>query len=261
MIRRMQAAPRQNAGDLFWSGVLKLSLRRIHGITVNPYDADTTRRTEQNRLGTSPTGMISGGSGSWLRLKSSSDSSKQFIDMLGRLELFRDYERVFSEATGCLWRFGQWSSGSLRITGKNRKPVLRVTCRTSATLAVCLRAHQQMIHHTGELPHTVTCPFGLTETAVPIKLGQRPSATCASARCFVTCRRSPIRLRSAGTGAMESGLRPRFAKHGRKLRYSTRQIQCHRAAARIFCRSTFRVEQPVDDREKQCRAAPCAEGA
>jgi AraC-like DNA-binding protein len=40
-----------------------------------------------------------------------------------------------------------------------------------ATLAVCLQAHDEMIRHTGELPHTVTCPFGLTETAVPVKLG------------------------------------------------------------------------------------------
>jgi AraC-like DNA-binding protein len=38
-------------------------------------------------------------------------------------------------------------------------------------LAVCLQAHEQMIRHTRELPHTVTCPFGLTETAVPVKLG------------------------------------------------------------------------------------------
>jgi AraC-like DNA-binding protein len=28
-----------------------------------------------------------------------------------------------------------------------------------------------MIDHTGVLPHTVTCPFGLTETAIPVKLG------------------------------------------------------------------------------------------
>jgi len=41
------------------------------------------------------------------------------------------------------------------------------------SLAVCLRAHQEMIDHTGVLPHTVTCPFGLTETAVPIKLGEQ----------------------------------------------------------------------------------------
>jgi AraC-like DNA-binding protein len=30
-----------------------------------------------------------------------------------------------------------------------------------------------MIEHTGLLPHTVTCPFGLTETAIPINLGSR----------------------------------------------------------------------------------------
>ena len=40
-----------------------------------------------------------------------------------------------------------------------------------STLAVCLQAHQDIIDHTGLIPHTVTCPFGLTETAVPVKLG------------------------------------------------------------------------------------------
>ncbi len=40
-----------------------------------------------------------------------------------------------------------------------------------ATLAVCLQAHQDIIDHTGLIPHTVTCPFGLTETAVPVRLG------------------------------------------------------------------------------------------
>ena len=44
-----------------------------------------------------------------------------------------------------------------------------------ATLAVCLQAHQDIIDHTGLIPHTVTCPFGLTETAVPVKLDHRPS--------------------------------------------------------------------------------------
>src|SRR5207248_6213886 len=41
------------------------------------------------------------------------------------------------------------------------------------TLSVCLQAHENMIQHTGELPHTVTCPFGLTETAVPVRLGKK----------------------------------------------------------------------------------------
>jgi AraC-like DNA-binding protein len=40
-----------------------------------------------------------------------------------------------------------------------------------ATLTVCLQAHQDIIDHTGLIPHTVTCPFGLTETAIPVNLG------------------------------------------------------------------------------------------
>ena len=42
-----------------------------------------------------------------------------------------------------------------------------------ATLAVCLQAHQDIIDHTGLIPHTVTCPFGLTETAIPLSLGAK----------------------------------------------------------------------------------------
>ncbi len=42
-----------------------------------------------------------------------------------------------------------------------------------ATLAVCLQAHQDIVDHTGLIPHTVTCPFGLTETAIPVTLGAK----------------------------------------------------------------------------------------
>jgi AraC-like DNA-binding protein/ligand-binding sensor protein len=56
---------------------------------------------------------------------------------------------------------------------KHENPFCALLAERPATLSVCLQAHEQMIRHTGDLPHTVTCPFGLTETAVPIKLGQR----------------------------------------------------------------------------------------
>jgi len=56
---------------------------------------------------------------------------------------------------------------------KNENPFYALLAQRPATLSVCLQAHEQMIRHTGDLPHTVTCPFGLTETAVPIKLGEQ----------------------------------------------------------------------------------------
>src|SRR5260370_34608522 len=100
--------------------------------------------------------------------------NKQLIDILRRSRLFRDYEGVFTKATGLPLALRPREYWQLEHQGKkNENPFCGLLAERSATLAVCLQAHEEMIRHTGELPHTVTCPFGLTETAVPIKLGQR----------------------------------------------------------------------------------------
>ena len=102
------------------------------------------------------------------------DLSKQLTDMLRRSRLFRDYERVFSEATGLPLAIRPLEFWQLAHHGKKHEnPFCALLAENPATLAVCLQAHQDMIDHTGVLPHTVTCPFGLTETAVPIKLGEQ----------------------------------------------------------------------------------------
>jgi AraC-like DNA-binding protein/ligand-binding sensor protein len=102
------------------------------------------------------------------------DSSKQLVDMLRRSRLFRDYEGVFSKATGLALALRPVDYWQLEHQGKqNQNPFCALLAENSKSLAVCLQAHQDMIEHTGELPHTVTCPFGLTETAVPVKLGNK----------------------------------------------------------------------------------------
>jgi AraC-like DNA-binding protein len=101
------------------------------------------------------------------------DSNKQLIDMLRRSRLFRDYETVFSKATGLPLTLRPLEFWQLAHHGKKHENAFcAMLAENPATLAVCLQAHQAMIDHTGLLPHTVTCPFGLTETAVPVKLGQ-----------------------------------------------------------------------------------------
>jgi AraC-like DNA-binding protein/ligand-binding sensor protein len=109
--------------------------------------------------------------------KSDADGIKQnreLIDTLQRSKLFRNYEQVFSEATGLALAIRPLEFWQLAHHGKKHEnPFCALLAENPATLAVCLRAHQDMIDHTGMLPHTVTCPFGLTETAVPIKLGEQ----------------------------------------------------------------------------------------
>jgi AraC-like DNA-binding protein/ligand-binding sensor protein len=100
------------------------------------------------------------------------DSNKQLIDMLQRSRLFRDYENVFTKATGLALSLRPLEFWQLAHHGKKHEnPFCRLLAERPKTLSVCLQAHQEMIDHTGVLPHTVTCPFGLTETAIPIKLG------------------------------------------------------------------------------------------
>jgi len=100
------------------------------------------------------------------------DSNKQLIDMLRRSRLFRDYENVFTKATGLALTLRPLEFWQLAHHGKKHEnPFCAMLAERPKTLAVCLQAHQDMIDHTGLLPHTVTCPFGLTETAVPVKLG------------------------------------------------------------------------------------------
>ena len=105
---------------------------------------------------------------------SNGGANKQLIEMLQRSRLFRDYETVFTKATGLPLTLRPLEFWQLAHHGKKHEnPFCALLAENPATLSVCLQAHENMIGHTGALPHTVTCPFGLTETAVPVKLGQR----------------------------------------------------------------------------------------
>ena len=102
------------------------------------------------------------------------NTNKQLIDALLRSRLFRDYESVFTKATGLPLTLRPLEYWQLAHHGKKHEnPFCALLAEQPATLAVCLQAHEEMIRHTGVLPHTVTCPFGLTETAVPVKLGEK----------------------------------------------------------------------------------------
>ena len=107
----------------------------------------------------------------------SGDGAKEnrgLIDTLRRSKLFRSYEQNFSEATGLPLTLRPLEFWQLAHHGKKHEnPFCALLAERPSTLAVCLQAHQEMIDHTGELPRTVTCPFGLTETAVPIRLGDK----------------------------------------------------------------------------------------
>jgi len=117
------------------------------------------------------------------------NSNKQLVDMLLRSRLFRDYETVFTKATGLPLTLRPLEFWQLAHHGKKHEnPFCARLAEHPGTLAVCLQAHEDMIQHTGDFAHTVTCPFGLSETAVPVKLG---TETIGYLRIGQVVRRSP----------------------------------------------------------------------
>lgn len=102
------------------------------------------------------------------------NANKDLIATLLRSRLFRDYESVFTKATGLPLTLRPLEYWQLAHHGKKHEnPFCALLAENPATLAICLEAHDQMIRHTGVRPHTITCPFGLTETAVPVKCGDK----------------------------------------------------------------------------------------
>ena len=100
--------------------------------------------------------------------------NRRLVEALRRTKLFRDYERVFAEATGLPLALRPLEYWQLAHRGKKSENAFcALLAENPRTLSVCLQAHDAMIRHTADVPNTVTCPFGLTETAVPVKLVEK----------------------------------------------------------------------------------------
>jgi AraC-like DNA-binding protein/ligand-binding sensor protein len=124
------------------------------------------------------------------RPSATNNANKQLIDTLLRSRLFREYENVFTKATGlalALRPLEYWQLEHHQKTNENQFCAL--LAQRPATLAVCLQSHAEIIRHTGIKPCTETCPFGLTETAVPVRLG---AETIGFLRIGQVLRRSAI---------------------------------------------------------------------
>src|SRR5580765_5821545 len=89
----------------------------------------------------------------------SNAKNKQLIDKLLRSRLFRDYESVFTKATGLALALRPLEYWQLEHHAKtNENPFCALLAQRPATLAVCLKSHAEIVRHTGVCAHTETCP-------------------------------------------------------------------------------------------------------
>ena len=99
---------------------------------------------------------------------------RELLKALASSRIFADYERAFTETTGLPIALRAAESWQLANHGKrNESPFCALMAEKSRSCSACLCIQEALSQAATHEPHTVVCRAGLTETAVPVRLGDR----------------------------------------------------------------------------------------
>ncbi|HEY5893856.1 MAG TPA: helix-turn-helix domain-containing protein [Chthoniobacterales bacterium] len=102
-----------------------------------------------------------------------SNSNTQFIAMLSESQIYKDYERAFSETTGLPLNLRPIEHWKLAHRGrKHESPFCALMARSNKSCAACLRIQQEISNPTSHETQSAICFAGLCETSVPLRVGE-----------------------------------------------------------------------------------------
>src|SRR6266542_5172396 len=100
------------------------------------------------------------------------NANGQLIESLTHSQLYQDYERAYTEATGLPVTLRPVETWQLPLHGKRKEnPFCAMMAEKSRTCAACLQMQEKLAQSATNRPCTMTCAYGLCETAVLVKLG------------------------------------------------------------------------------------------
>src|SRR6187549_4291800 len=106
------------------------------------------------------------------RAATARSSDQEVMVHLSRSQIFKDYERAFSEATGLPLNIRGHASWSPAHHGKvDRDSFAAILARFNKARAACLRAQTDASRESDSTTRTVTWFAGLSESAVPVYAG------------------------------------------------------------------------------------------
>lgn len=102
------------------------------------------------------------------------NANGHLLDTLTHSEMFHQYERVYTDTTGLPVTLRPLDTWRLPLHGKRgENPFCALMAATSHTCAGCLRMQEKLAQSALHGPATVTCSYGLSECAVPVRLGSQ----------------------------------------------------------------------------------------
>ena len=102
------------------------------------------------------------------------NGNRALIEALVSSKVYQEYERAFSDMTGLPVALQPVETWQLPHHGKrNENPFCALMSQKSRACAACLQVQERLCEKATTEPQTVTCPVGLCDTAVPVRLSDR----------------------------------------------------------------------------------------
>lgn len=96
------------------------------------------------------------------------------VEVLVASRIYQEYERAFTEATGLPVTLRPVESWQLPHHGRrNENDFCSLMAQKSRSCAACLQVQQQLVESATDSAQTLTCMAGLSDTAVPVRLGEK----------------------------------------------------------------------------------------
>ena len=113
-----------------------------------------------------------------------SDNAK-LIETLVNSKIYKDYERAFSDATGLPVSLRPVESWQLPHHGhRHENQFCELLAEKSRACAACLQVQQKLSETATHEAQTLVCPAGLSDTAVPVRMGEQLIAYLQTGQVF-----------------------------------------------------------------------------
>jgi len=100
------------------------------------------------------------------------NTNSELIEKLTNSQMYKDYERAYSDATDLPLALRPVETWQLPLHGKRKEnPFCSMMASSSRSCAACLQIQEKLRHNARHEPACMTCPYGLAEVAVPVRLG------------------------------------------------------------------------------------------
>lgn len=101
-------------------------------------------------------------------------ADKELLRKLAASALFRDYQDAFTTATGLPLALRAVDDWQLAHAGdRHQNPFCALVAKHNHSCAACLQMQQEVCNTANGVPATLICSFGMSESAIKVKLGDR----------------------------------------------------------------------------------------